>query len=174
MGMNKIRVARGMVFWPVSSKSCVQDLTLDRWKGLSSIVPFIAQSKVVVVLATFESDVISFRKVDPISQVDFSVPFQVSPTILRFLRDSCRLLIPILPSEPSLFRCFSTYFAYCSLPSPFFFFFFSLSSIFPALCLYSLPCGFASSYQIVITIRRCKIYNCETRRQSIFTEVTMK
>lgn len=104
--MNKIRVARGMVFWPVSSKSCVQDLTLDRWKGLSSIVPFIAQSKVVVVLATFESDVISFRKVDPISQVDFSAPFQVSPTILRFLRDSCRLLIPILPSEPSLFRCF--------------------------------------------------------------------
>lgn len=37
MGMNKIRVARGMVFWPVSSKSCVQDLTLDRWKGRSLV-----------------------------------------------------------------------------------------------------------------------------------------
>lgn len=111
-------------------------------RTVSSIVPFIAQSKVVVVLATFESDVISFRKVDPISQVDFSAPFQVSPTILRFLRDSSRLLIPILPSEPFLFRCFPTYFAYCSFPSPFFFFF-SLSSIFPALCLYSLLRGFA-------------------------------
>ena len=50
----------------------MQDLTVrtDGKNDPSSIVrPFIVRSKVVAVLATFESDVISFRKVDPISRL---------------------------------------------------------------------------------------------------------
>lgn len=128
-----------MVFWPVSSKSCVQNLhgrsverTVSRRSRHSSFHDQQGRR-----FSPFESDVISFRKVDPISPLripTFLPLFRCPPTILKSLRHpsadfpfiNSNFTVPILSLPLFIF----VHHVFLSLGFSFYLFIFSFSLLF--------------------------------------------
>lgn len=112
---------------------------IRRKDGLPSIAPFIVPPAQGRRFSPFESDVISFRKVDPISPLripTFLPLFRCPPTILKSLRHPSIADFPFINSNFTV-RILSLLLLFSSTTFPFFSRFLFTFSFYPFLSLIS-------------------------------------